>query len=55
MKRLLNGLVISFLMFVAVVVGCLLYLRHCEWCPDKAAKYATERAEKKSLGIVSPF
>lgn len=55
MKQLLKGLVISILIFVAVAVGSLLYLRHCEWCPDKAAEYATEKAEKKSLGIISPF
>ena len=55
MKRLLNGLVISILIFIVVAVVCLLYLRHCEWCPDKAAEYATEKAEKKSVGMCALY
>ena len=55
MEKLFIGLVISFLMFVAVAVGCLLYLRHCEWCPDNAAEYATEKAEKKSVGMCALY
>ena len=55
MKKLFKGLVISFLMFVAVTVGCLLYLRHCEWSPEEAARYATELAEKKSVGMCALY
>ena len=55
MEKLFKGLVISFLMFVAVAVGCLLYLRHCEWRPEEAARYATEHAEKKSVGMCALY
>lgn len=55
MKRLLNGLVISILIFVVVAVVCLLYLRHCEWSPEEAARYATEHAEKKSVGMCALY
>ena len=33
----------------------LLYLRHCEWNPQAAAKYATEHAEKKSVGMCALY
>ena len=55
MKRLLNGLVISILIFIVVAVVCLLYLRHCEWRPEEAARYATEHAEKKSVGMCALY
>ena len=55
MKRLLNGLVISILIFIVVAVVCLLYLRHCEWSPEEAARYATEHAEKKSVGMCALY
>ena len=33
----------------------LLYLRHCEWSPEAAARYATEHAEKKSVGMCALY
>lgn len=33
----------------------LLYLRHCDWSPDNAAKYATEHAESKSVGLCALY
>lgn len=33
----------------------LLYLRHCEWSPENAAKYATEHAEPKSVGLCALY
>lgn len=33
----------------------LLYLRHCEWSPEAAARYATEKAEKKSVGMCALY
>ena len=33
----------------------LLYLRHCEWSPEEAARYATEHAEKKSVGMCALY
>lgn len=40
---------------VIVSASGLLYLRHCEWCPEKAAEYATENAEKKSVGMCALY
>lgn len=40
---------------VMVSASGLLYLRHCEWCPEKAAEYATEKAEKKSVGMCALY
>lgn len=33
----------------------LLYLRHCEWSPEATARYATEHAEKKSVGMCALY
>ena len=55
MQRLLKSLAISLLMFVVAEVCGLLYLRHCEWCPDKAAGYATEKAERRSVGMCALY
>lgn len=33
----------------------LLYLRHCEWSPEAAARYATEHAEKKSVEMCALY
>lgn len=33
----------------------LLYLRHCDWNPEQAAKYATENAEPKSVGLCALY
>ena len=33
----------------------LLYLRHCEWSPEAAARYATEHAEIKSVGMCALY
>ena len=33
----------------------LLYLRHCDWSPENAAKYATEHAESKSVGLCALY
>lgn len=55
MKKLIK----IFCWFLAGVViasaSGLLYLRHCEWCPDKAAEYATENAEPKSVGLCALY
>lgn len=33
----------------------LIYLRHCEWSPEEAARYTTEHAEKKSVGMCALY
>ncbi len=33
----------------------LLHLRHCDWSPENAAKYATEHAESKSVGLCALY
>ena len=38
-----------------VAAGGLIYLRHCEWNPELAAEYATENAEKKSVGMCALY
>ena len=52
------GLRLVLFFFVAVVVvsaGGLLYLRHCYWRPEEAAQYATEQAEKRSVGMCALY
>lgn len=48
-----------FFWFLAGVViasaSGLLYLRHCDWNPEQAAKYATENAEPKSVGLCALY
>lgn len=40
---------------IIISASGLLYLRHCEWSPENAAKYATEHAEKKSVGMCALY
>lgn len=40
---------------IIISASGLLYLRHCEWDPDKAAEYATERAERRSVGMCALY
>ena len=47
-----------FMLLAGVIIisaSGLLYLRHCEWCPEAAARYATEKAEKKSVGMCALY
>ena len=47
-----------FMLLAGVIIisaSGLLYLRYCDWCPDKAAEYATEKAEKKSVGMCALY
>ena len=38
-----------------MAAGGLIYLRHCAWNPEQAAEYATENAEKKSVGMCALY
>ena len=40
---------------IIISASGLLYLRLCEWDPDKAAEYATERAERRSVGMCALY
>ena len=55
MKKLFKGIAIFILIFAGVAACVMLYLRHCDWSPDKAAEYATEKAEKKSVGMCALY
>jgi hypothetical protein len=55
MKRLIK---LMFMLLAGVIIisaSGLLYLRHCEWSPAAAARYATEHAEKKSVGMCALY
>lgn len=55
MKRLIK---LMFMLLAGVFIisaSGLLYLRHCEWSPEAAARYATEKAEKKSVGMCALY
>lgn len=55
MKRLIK---LMFMLLAGVIIistSGLLYLRHCEWSPEEAARYATEHAEKKSIGMCALY
>ena len=55
MKRLIK---LMFMLLAGVFIisaSGLLYLRHCEWSPEAAARYATEHAEKKSVGMCALY
>ena len=40
---------------IIISASGLLYLRHCEWSPEEAGRYATEHAEKKSVGMCALY
>lgn len=40
---------------IIAITGCVVYLRNCEWNPQKAARYATEHAEKKSVNLCARY
>ena len=55
MKRLIK---LMFMLLAGVIIisaSGLLYLHHCEWSPEEAARYATEHAEKKSVGMCALY
>lgn len=55
MKRLIMFVVALLAGVFIISASGLLYLRHCEWCPEAAARYATEKAEKKSIGMCALY
>ena len=55
MKKALKSLFLLLVGATVIIASCLLYLRHCDWNPKEAAKYATEHAEKKSVGLCAMY
>jgi hypothetical protein len=55
MKRLIMFVVALLAGVFIISTSGLLYLRHCEWSPEAAARYATEKAEKKSVGMCALY
>jgi hypothetical protein len=55
MKRLIMFVVALLAGVIIISASGLLYLRHCEWSPEAAARYATEKAEKKSVGMCALY
>lgn len=55
MKRLIMFVVALLAGVIIISASGLLYLRHCEWSPEAAARYATEHAEKKSVGMCALY
>lgn len=43
------------ILIIVVVIIHLFYLRNCSWNPDEAARYVTEHAEKKSVGLCALY
>ena len=55
MKRILKGILLFVVTLTAISASFLLYLRHCDWNGEAAAKYATENASKKSVGLCAMY
>ena len=55
MKKVARIALYLFITLIVALTSGLLYLRHCEWSPEEAARYATEHAEKKSVGMCALY
>ena len=53
--KILKGFIWFTILWVTVAVCGLLYLRSCEWNPEKAAEYVTKNAENKSVGLCAKY
>ena len=53
--KILKGFIWFTILLVTVAVCGLLYLRSCEWNPEKAAEYVTKNAEDKSVGLCAKY
>lgn len=54
MKKLKVIIWLSMLLVTLAMCG-LLYLRNCDWNPEKAAEYVTKNAESKSVGLCAKY
>lgn len=55
MKKVARIVLYLFITLIVALTSGLLYLRHCDWSPENAAKYATEHAESKSVGLCALY
>ena len=55
MKRILKGIPLFVVALTAISANFLLYLRQCDWDGEEAARYATEHASKKSVGLCAMY
>ena len=53
--KILKGFIWLIILLVALAMCGLLYLRSCEWNPEKAAEYVTKNAEDKSVGLCAKY
>ena len=55
MKRILKGMLLFLVSLTVIAASFLLYLRHCDWDGVEAARYATDNASKKSVGLCAMY
>ena len=55
MKRILKVIGLLIVTLIAICASYLLYLRQCDWDGEEAARYATEHASKKSVGLCAMY
>ena len=55
MKKLIKGIFLLLVALIVFLAGCLLYFRQCDWDGEEAARYATEHASKKSVGLCAMY
>lgn len=49
--KILKGIIWFTILLVTIAMCSLLYLRNCDWNPEKTAEYVTKNAENKSVGL----
>ncbi len=55
MKKIVKGILLFIVALIVIATSYLLYLRNCDWDAGEAARYATENAEKKSVGLCAMY
>lgn len=53
--NLIKGITIGMLSLMVAAAAFLVYIRSCAWEPQKAAEYATQNAERKSVGLCAMY
>ena len=53
--KILKGFVWLIILLVTLATCGLLYLRNCDWSPEKAAEYVTKNAENTSVGLCAKY
>lgn len=55
MKKLLSWIGVLIASLGIIVLGTVIYIRHCEWNPQQAAEHVTQNAEKRSVGLCAKY